>query len=1209
VIAVADEGKQAGQAFVSITPDFRNFHKSIEKQLQGVAPQFAKAGTDAGRAFSDGFRKSLGDPFGPLKPPDQTPSGAKSGGEFAAGFKKAVEAAIRSLPRIQLDADASPAERRIQEIRAELAELSGKTIGVDLSDDEAVAKLTALRAELDAIGARSKSIRIQVDTSAAAGELAGFVGEEEAATGGANALSQAFSGGTTQLGAMISLGISLAPVLATAAATAAGLAGALASAAGAGAAGIGGFALVAVPAVTQIKNALTAQKTAQQAATGAAGQATQTEQAHALALQQVQQAEQSLTTAQQQAKTAQQALSAARVQARKDAVDLANSVTDAELQEKSDVLGVIGARQALLAQEQQTAAAEKAVTDARSALATAQGTAAGVNANPGSTAAQKAAAAAAVAAAKQQLQAARQAAAQQELAQRQAKLAVAQAIQQLKEQRIAVQRLQQQQAASDKAGISGDKNVIAARRQVRQADQQVQQAELALARARLSASRAGAAETSAGSSSAAKAAAAMAALSGPQRTLLKAWQALTGEYNRWAKSLQKPVLNVLTNGLRLAGRLLPALTPFVTGTARAFDGLLKKAGKALGGPFWTTFAKTMSKLAPKAITGFGTALLNIATGLAGIAQAFAPVAGPVLKGLVKLTAGFASWGKQLGKSSAFQQFITYFKANGPAFLDLIFQLVKLFLKFGVALLPLGAVMTKVALKIVKFLASMPPDEILAIVAAITVLLSALLGGIPLLIAATVAVAAVIAAKWKTISKAFRTAWKAITGAFGDAVGWITRTARSFWSGVQRIWNDGISGIKRGWDDLWGGIKSAASTVWTALKTGVGTLWDWIKTAFSTGVKAVGKVWSGLKSTLKAPVNWVIQHIWDHGIEALWNKAAGIVHLPKLPDIPLLANGGVISRPTMAVVGEAGPEMVLPLSRPGRMAELLGQAGIPMLADGGIFGSIGGFLGGLAKKFGGWVQGNLSHVFGGVAGKLVNGIASHIPGGTTAGSFGSIIAALPKAIVHNLAGWLGKKDSVPVATGGGEVTRWAPIVRFVLRALHQPLGDVAAVLHRIEQESGGRPNAINLWDINAQRGDPSRGLMQTIGSTFAAYAGPYRSRGIYDPLASIYAGINYAIHAYSKPLRDVMLQPGGYDSGGWMMPGYGTYLNATRKPEAVLTNSQWAAVSAAVQGGDGATHENHFYLGDVGGTVEARVRAAVAASDIATRRTVRPGRKR
>src|SRR5690606_41477480 len=79
----------------------------------------------------------------------------------------------------------------------------------------------------------------------------------------------------------------------------------------------------------------------------------------------------------------------------------------------------------------------------------------------------------------------------------------------------------------------------------------------------------------------------------------------------------------------------------------------------------------------------------------------------------------------------------------------------------------------------------------------------------------------------------------------------------------------------------------------------------------------------------------------------------------------------------------------------------------------------------------------------------------------------------------------------------------------LKELGLSLSHTNLILHRIRVESGGNPNAINLWDINAKNGVPSQGLMQTIPPTFAAYAGPYKKPGITNPLASIYAGINYA----------------------------------------------------------------------------------------------------
>jgi hypothetical protein len=75
-------------------------------------------------------------------------------------------------------------------------------------------------------------------------------------------------------------------------------------------------------------------------------------------------------------------------------------------------------------------------------------------------------------------------------------------------------------------------------------------------------------------------------------------------------------------------------------------------------------------------------------------------------------------------------------------------------------------------------------------------------------------------------------------------------------------------------------------------------------------------------------------------------------------------------------------------------------------------------------------------------------------------------------------------------------------------------DEAGVLLIIEHESSGNPNAINNWDSNAQAGDPSRGLMQVIGTTFNAYKLPGHG-DIYDPVDNIIAGVRYAISRYGS----------------------------------------------------------------------------------------------
>ncbi|BET51763.1 hypothetical protein RGQ21_67450 [Kitasatospora aureofaciens] len=133
--------------------------------------------------------------------------------------------------------------------------------------------------------------------------------------------------------------------------------------------------------------------------------------------------------------------------------------------------------------------------------------------------------------------------------------------------------------------------------------------------------------------------------------------------------------------------------------------------------------------------------------------------------------------------------------------------------------------------------------------------------------------------------------------------------------------------------------------------------------------------------------------------------------------------------------------------------------------------------------------------------------------------------------------------------GDNVSRWTPQVKMALAQLGLPMSDVPLILHRIQVESGGNPKAINLWDINAKMGHPSQGLMQTIPSTFNAYAGPYRSRGITDPMASIYAGINYATHRYGSKWRQALSGVKGYWTGT-MSASPGLALVGERGPELV-----------------------------------------------------------
>ncbi|MGW0182066.1 transglycosylase SLT domain-containing protein [Nocardia sp. NPDC003345] len=77
------------------------------------------------------------------------------------------------------------------------------------------------------------------------------------------------------------------------------------------------------------------------------------------------------------------------------------------------------------------------------------------------------------------------------------------------------------------------------------------------------------------------------------------------------------------------------------------------------------------------------------------------------------------------------------------------------------------------------------------------------------------------------------------------------------------------------------------------------------------------------------------------------------------------------------------------------------------------------------------------------------------------------------------------------------------------------GSYEGIHRNAMRESGGDPHAINLWDSNAAAGIPSKGLMQVIDPTFAAYHVEGTSWDIYDPIANIAAACNYAAHRYGS----------------------------------------------------------------------------------------------
>lgn len=254
-----------------------------------------------------------------------------------------------------------------------------------------------------------------------------------------------------------------------------------------------------------------------------------------------------------------------------------------------------------------------------------------------------------------------------------------------------------------------------------------------------------------------------------------------------------------------------------------------------------------------------------------------------------------------------------------------------------------------------------------------------------------------------------------------------------------------------------------------------------------------------------------------------------------------AAGGVVP-------GEAGPSGVrrVPGYAPGQDSQWArvspGEAIlVPEAARALGYGNILGWN----RQFGrGRKSTGLAYAAGGIAGNP--GLLSDQMGSVSDGYMQRVTSAAGAKMYALLKEKVNAAKSLQafVNVSGSGVTRWTSTVLEALAMEGLSAGLAPNVLYQMQTESGGNPNAINLTDSNAAAGDPSRGLMQTIMSTFQAYHWPGTSNDIYNPLANIAAAINYARHVYGPNLANQYggigsghgYGSGGATSAGWAMVG-------------------------------------------------------------------------
>lgn len=386
-------------------------------------------------------------------------------------------------------------------------------------------------------------------------------------------------------------------------------------------------------------------------------------------------------------------------------------------------------------------------------------------------------------------------------------------------------------------------------------------------------------------------------------------------------------------------------------------------------------------------------------------------------------------------------------------------------------------------------------------------------------------------------------WHDITGAFSSALHWIEGVFRGGWHKVQSWIVDPVVSAYHSVTNFLGKIKNG----------------------FKDTVSAVGHFFSGLPGKLEKPIKTALHWMSDHfisPINSLLGKVGLSLRLPTFADggqVPdfvhgggnhvyggRYAGGGMLSGPWQGpkadnIIIRANPrEFIEPVDAVEYYGadtfEAMRQKRIPKealqnLPRFGLGGWIVDHAKGAASTFATGAKllahgatsiisaANPAHVFKVLADKLLHGFGMSMAGQIVGGSAKKIVDGLADK-VKDFVGSLfsgGGSGTLPGGYSGSYgVGRWAGLASQVLSMLGQSQKWLPVLLHRMMVESGGNPRAINLWDSNAAAGHPSKGLMQTIDSTFNAYAGKYRGLGVWNPLANIYAAVRYALARYGVP---------------------------------------------------------------------------------------------
>ena len=409
----------------------------------------------------------------------------------------------------------------------------------------------------------------------------------------------------------------------------------------------------------------------------------------------------------------------------------------------------------------------------------------------------------------------------------------------------------------------------------------------------------------------------------------------------------------------------------------------------------------------------------------------------------------------------------------------------------------------------------------------------------------------ISGKWSLVRQNTETSWNNIKSNTAQKWSEIRSDASAKFENIR-------STVAQKWNSLhkdttWSQISSNLKNTWSDLKSNAskafGTISDNILGCFRNLKNSLKSTMSGVANAIISPIGSAVNGVIS-GVNWILGKVGSSKSFAKW-QVPKFANGSEgIPTDTLGVVndqpGGIYREMVI---RPDGSAFIPQGRNVPLMMEKGTqivpakqtqqyMSMMPHFKTGVGSK----IKETIENVWSYVShpSKLVDLALDKFANIGNAMEPGLSIA---KGVISQVKGSVTdfvKKifsESEPkvnyVASKG--VEQWRSLATKALQLTGQySAANLNRLLYQMNTESSGNPNAINLWDSNAKRGTPSKGLMQVIDPTFRAYAMAPYNKNIWDPLSNMIASIRYAVSRYGSLSR--AYQGHGYASGGFPQTG-------------------------------------------------------------------------